>query len=81
VDVNLIGPFRVTDIFTLHLIARGAGDMVTISSGSASPSFPLMLGYAASKGGVHAFASPCPRSSPRRHHGGGARAPAIATAG
>ena len=54
-DVNLLGTIRVTDAFTPHLIARGAGDLVTVSSGIAFLPFPLMPGYAASKAGVHAY--------------------------
>jgi short-subunit dehydrogenase len=45
----------VTDAFTPPLIARGAGDLVTVSSGIAFLRFPLMPSYAASKAGVQAY--------------------------
>ncbi len=45
---------RVTHAFTPHLIARGAGDLVTVSSGIAFLPLPLMPSYAASKAGMHA---------------------------
>lgn len=45
----------MTDAFTPHLIARGAGDLVTVSSVIAFLPFPLMPNYAASKAGVHAL--------------------------
>lgn len=54
-EVNLLGTIRVTDAFTLHLIARDAGDLVSITSGIAFLPFPLMHDYAASKAGVHAY--------------------------
>ncbi len=41
----------MTEAFTPHLIARGAGDLVTVSSGIAFLPFPLMPSYA----GVHAY--------------------------
>lgn len=55
VDVNLLGTIRVVDAFTPHLLARGAGDVVTVTSGIAFLPFPLMASYAASKAGVHAY--------------------------
>ncbi len=54
-DVNLLGTMRVTDAFTPHPIARGAGDLVTASSGIAFLPFPLMPSYPASKAGVHTY--------------------------
>lgn len=55
VDVNLLGTIRVIDAFTPHLVERGAGTIMTVSSGIAFLPFPLMASYAASKAGVHAY--------------------------
>lgn len=55
IDVNLVGTIRVTDAFTPHLIGRGAGTFMTVSSGIGFLPFPLMATYAASKAGVHAY--------------------------
>ena len=55
VAVNLLGTIRVLDAFTPHLIARGGGDLVTVTSGIAFLPFPLMPTYGASKAGVHAY--------------------------
>jgi uncharacterized oxidoreductase len=55
VNVNLLGTIRVLDAFTPHLLARGSGDLITVTSGIAFLPFPLMASYAASKAGVHAY--------------------------
>jgi uncharacterized oxidoreductase len=55
IDTNLLGTIRVLDAFTPHLLARGAGTVVTVTSGIAYLPFPLMASYAASKAGVHAY--------------------------
>ena len=55
VDTNLLGTIRVIDAFTPHLIARGGGTVVTVTSGIAYLPFPPMATYAASKAGVHAY--------------------------
>jgi len=55
VTVNLLGTIRVLDAFIPHLIARGAGDIVTVSSGIAFLPFPAMPTYGATKAGVHAY--------------------------
>lgn len=55
VDVNLLGTIRVIDAFTPHLIDRGRGDLITVTSGIAFMPFPLMASYGASKAGVHAY--------------------------
>ena len=55
VDTNLLGTIRVIDAFTPHLIARGAGTIVTVTSGIGFLPFPPMPTYAASKAGVHAY--------------------------
>jgi uncharacterized oxidoreductase len=55
IDTNLLGTIRVIDAFTPHLIARGTGTIVTVTSGIAFLPFPPMPTYAASKAGVHAY--------------------------
>lgn len=55
IEVNLLGTIRVIDAFTPHLISRGAGDILTVTSGIAFMPFPLMPTYGASKAGVHAY--------------------------
>ncbi|QKW23092.1 SDR family NAD(P)-dependent oxidoreductase [Kitasatospora sp. NA04385] len=55
IDTNLLGTVRVVDAFTPHLVRRGAGAIVTVSSGIAFLPFPPMPSYAASKAGVHAY--------------------------
>ena len=55
VATNLLGTIRVLDAFTPHLVARGHGTILTVSSGIAFLPFPLMPTYGASKAGVHAY--------------------------
>ncbi len=55
VDTNLLGTIRVIDAFTPHLIAQGAGTIITVTSGIGFLPFPVMPTYAASKAGVHAY--------------------------
>jgi uncharacterized oxidoreductase len=55
IDTNLLGTIRVTDAFTPHLIARGAGTIITVTSGIGFLPFPVMPTYAASKAAVHAY--------------------------
>ena len=55
IAVNLVGTIRVIDAFTPHLVERGDGDIVTVSSGIAFLPFPPMPTYGASKAGVHAY--------------------------
>ncbi|MEU8950514.1 SDR family NAD(P)-dependent oxidoreductase [Streptomyces sp. NPDC048489] len=55
IDTNLVGTVRVIDAFTPHLVGRGAGTFVTVTSGIAFLPFPPMPSYAASKAGVHAY--------------------------
>jgi len=55
VATNLLGTIRVIDAFTPHLIARGAGTFVTVTSGIGFLPFPPMPTYAATKAGVHAY--------------------------
>jgi uncharacterized oxidoreductase len=55
IDTNLLGTIRVIDAFTPHLIERGTGTIITVSSGIGFLPFPIMPTYAASKAGVHAY--------------------------
>ncbi len=55
VETNLLGTIRVIDAFTPHLFARGAGTIITVTSGVAFLPFPLMPTYAATKAAVHAY--------------------------
>ena len=55
VETNLLGTIRLLDAFTPHLLARGSGTLVTVSSGIGFLPFPLMPTYAATKAGVHAY--------------------------
>lgn len=55
IATNLLGTIRVVDAFTPHLINRGAGTIVTVSSGVAFLPFPLTSTYGASKAAVHAY--------------------------
>ncbi|CAM5659675.1 SDR family oxidoreductase [Streptomyces griseorubiginosus] len=55
IDTNLLGTIRVIDAFTPHLVRRGTGTFITVTSGIAFLPFPLMPTYAASKAAVHAY--------------------------
>jgi short-subunit dehydrogenase involved in D-alanine esterification of teichoic acids len=55
IDTNVLGTIRVVDAFTPHLIGRGAGTVITVSSGIGFLPFPLMPTYGASKAAVHAY--------------------------
>ncbi|MCU1407107.1 MAG: Dehydrogenase [Glaciihabitans sp.] len=55
INVNLLGTIRTVDAFTPHFVRRGAGDIITVSSGIGFLPFPLMPTYGASKAGVHAY--------------------------
>lgn len=55
IDTNLLGTIRVIDAFTPHLIERGTGTIITVTSGIGFLPFPLMPTYAASKAAVHAY--------------------------
>jgi short-subunit dehydrogenase involved in D-alanine esterification of teichoic acids len=55
IETNLLGTIRVIDAFTGHLVGRGAGAIITVTSGIAFLPFPLMPAYGASKAGVHAY--------------------------
>ena len=55
IDTNVLGTIRVIDAFTPHLLSRGSGTVLTVSSGIGFLPFPLMPTYAASKAAVHAY--------------------------
>ena len=55
IATNLLGTIRVIDAFTAHLIARGSGTILTVSSGIAFLPFPLMATYGATKAAVHSY--------------------------
>ena len=55
VATNLLGTIRTIDAFTPHLIGRGAGTFITVSSGIAFLPFPLMATYGATKAAVHSY--------------------------
>ncbi|MEV5412973.1 SDR family NAD(P)-dependent oxidoreductase [Thermopolyspora sp. NPDC052614] len=55
IDTNLLGTIRVIDAFTPHLVGRGTGTIITVSSGIGFLPFPLMPTYGASKAAVHAY--------------------------
>jgi uncharacterized oxidoreductase len=55
IATNVLGTIRVVDAFTPHLVARGAGAIVTVSSGIGFLPFPLAPTYGASKAAVHSY--------------------------
>lgn len=55
ITVNVLGTIRVIDAFTPHLIERGAGTIITVTSGIAFLPFPPMPTYGASKAAIHAY--------------------------
>ena len=55
IAVNVLGTIRVIDAFTPHLLARGTGTIVTVSSGIGLLPFPVLPTYGASKAAVHAY--------------------------
>lgn len=54
-NVNLLGAFRTTQIFSQGMIRRKQGKIINISSISGSKGAPFASHYAASKGGLTAF--------------------------
>jgi len=55
IAVNVLGTIRVIDAFTPHLLERGSGTIITVSSGIGFLPFPVMPTYGASKAAVHAY--------------------------
>lgn len=57
IAVNLMGPARISYAVAQHMITRGKGRIVNVSSRSASRSEPGAPAYAASKAGLNAMAA------------------------
>jgi len=55
ITVNLTGTFVVCREVARHMLARGGGSIVNVSSGASQTPLPLHSAYSASKGGVNAF--------------------------
>ena len=55
IATNLLGTIRVATAFTPHLVSRGSGAIVTVSSGLGFVPFPLTPTYGATKAGVHSY--------------------------
>ena len=55
IEVNLTGAFVCTKAVLPHLVARGRGIIVMVSSGSAITGSGASAAYAASKGGLNSF--------------------------
>lgn len=55
-DVNLLGPLRLVQRVLPEMLARGAGQIVFVSSVVASRALPGLGGYAATKAALHAVA-------------------------
>jgi NADP-dependent 3-hydroxy acid dehydrogenase YdfG len=54
-DTNVLGPLFACRAALPHMLARGAGDIVNVTSASAHESWPYLAAYAASKAAVHAL--------------------------
>jgi NAD(P)-dependent dehydrogenase (short-subunit alcohol dehydrogenase family) len=54
-DVNLTGTFHMCRELARHMLERGGGSIVNISSGASQIPIDEMSAYSASKGGVNAF--------------------------
>lgn len=54
-DINLVGPFRVTKAAVPHMPVNSGANIVNISSVSSQIGGPRTAHYAASKGGLEAF--------------------------
>ncbi|CAM5407401.1 hypothetical protein SALBM311S_04472 [Streptomyces alboniger] len=81
IDTNLMGTIRVIDAFTPHLVRRGAGTFITVTSGIAFLPFPPMPTYAASKAAVHAYSEALRAQLDGTGVGVVELVPAVATAG
>ncbi len=55
VETNLLGTVRVVDAFTPYLLGRGAGTIMTVTSGIAYVPFPLTPAYGITKAGIHSY--------------------------
>jgi len=52
-DTNVLGTFVACRAALRHMLARGAGDIVNMTSASAHEAWPYLAAYAASKAAVH----------------------------
>ena len=55
VETNLLGTVRVVDAFTPYLLGRGAGTIMTVTSGIAYVPVPLTPAYGITKAGIHSY--------------------------
>jgi NADP-dependent 3-hydroxy acid dehydrogenase YdfG len=55
VETNLLGVLTASRAALRHMIPRGAGDIVSMTSASAHEAWPYLAAYAASKAAVHAL--------------------------
>lgn len=55
IDVNLLGPHRLTRAFVAPMVDRRRGDIVYLSSDVAVRARPLMGGYSATKSGLEGY--------------------------
>src|SRR5581483_322698 len=55
VDTNVLGTFIACRAALRHMLPRGAGDIVNMTSASAHEAWPYLTAYAASKAAVHTF--------------------------
>ena len=55
ITTNLLGTMRLVDAFTPTFVERGAGTIVTVTSGIAFAPYPLTPAYGATKAGVHSY--------------------------
>lgn len=55
IDINLMGPIRVSQLFLSHLKGKPAAAIVNVSSGLAFTPLPSSPVYCATKAGLHSF--------------------------
>lgn len=55
IETNLFGTFNLVDAFLPHLLRRGSGTIVTVSSGIAFVPYPLTPTYGVTKAGIHSY--------------------------
>lgn len=55
IEINLIGPIRMVQMFLPHLKEQSAAAILNVSSGLALIPFPISPVYGASKSGIHSY--------------------------
>jgi NAD(P)-dependent dehydrogenase (short-subunit alcohol dehydrogenase family) len=55
IETNLLGTMVACRAALRHMLPRGAGDVVNMTSASAHEAWPYLAAYSASKAGIHAF--------------------------